>query len=589
MQAKYGYDGLKQRPKYDEIVNYLFNDQQLLRYPNRFAKQIREHPYMTQLDGDGFMEMQDQQEAITKQQLINQQIHNIVNNTYISEAQARATTGNAPDIQAPSPSQPPQPPPGGAPAHGAGRMPRAPANTKVPFSGSGPIPPAPPSRPAPSAPPSGGIGGAAASATAYEQPSPFPYPFTNPLLTTGGGNPPKPGGGGAQLKARKKLGITKMGRNEDVISTSGNNAPPPPPSGDVFMFNPGSYMPEDFTFAPEPTPIEVDSNNQNPYDDGNGGGRKVRKKGKIRRAIIAANPRPIVESEEFKQYAAFVQQQLREHQDALAMIAAQNIHKSNPSSSMTFIEQQAERAMGADQVAPAPETTRDRSRSEPRRATATTTNTEATRGRTRDVKPITGNQTAMIARLKHGEGGASSAVPRALHIGEQRLDTIDIGTPRKKPRPSTKPLDYDDETENDESSVKAKPSKKPRPSGKARAPSVITVNSSRAPSRSQSVQSNTGLIQSTSTTSTTVQPKPQNVATSSSKAKATSRSPSKSRSRSVVRFEEKSEQKPSKLSPSKHRMRLLQEVGYTKPDKKEYEKKPGKLSPSKHRASAMKK
>ena len=129
MQSKYGYNGLKQRPKYDDIVNCLFNDQQLLRYPNRFAKQIREHPYMTQLDGDGFMEMQDQQEAITKQQLINQQIHNIVNNTYLSEAQARATTGNAPDIQAPSPSQPPQPPPGGAPEHGAGRMPRAPANT----------------------------------------------------------------------------------------------------------------------------------------------------------------------------------------------------------------------------------------------------------------------------------------------------------------------------------------------------------------------------------------------------------------------------------------------------------------------------
>ena len=69
MQAQYGYDGLRQRPKYDEIVRYLTDYQQMLRYPNRFAKQMREHPYMTQLDGDGFMEMQDQQEAKEKQKL----------------------------------------------------------------------------------------------------------------------------------------------------------------------------------------------------------------------------------------------------------------------------------------------------------------------------------------------------------------------------------------------------------------------------------------------------------------------------------------------------------------------------------------
>ena len=41
-QPAYGYDGLKQRPKYFEVIRYLMDYQQLLRYPNRFAKRLRE-------------------------------------------------------------------------------------------------------------------------------------------------------------------------------------------------------------------------------------------------------------------------------------------------------------------------------------------------------------------------------------------------------------------------------------------------------------------------------------------------------------------------------------------------------------------
>ena len=502
MQAQYGYDGLRQRPKYDEIVSYLTDYQQMLRYPNRFAKQMREHPYMTQLDGDGFMEMQDQQEAINKQQLINQQVQHIVNNTYISEAQARATVGRAePDIQASAPAQPPPPPPppGGSVLHGAGRVPRShTGSTKVPFNG-GQAPPSPPPPP----PDSGGLGSAAAAATAYQQPSPFPYPFSNPIFTSSGGHPPPPGGGGAQLKARKKFGITKVGRNADVISTSGNNPQPPPPPGgsDAYMFNPGSYMPEDFTFAPEGDPMEAQESNQYPGDDGHGGGsssKKARKKiDKVRvfknRVLVAVNFPVPFDADAFRQLQSEVEQLRRRHLDDLAMINAQNlknVHNNNEApSAMTFIEQQAERAIGADQVAPAPDAIPEAPRGYSRsRSPPITTNTTETRGRSPNEKPITGSTALLIERLKHNEGGASSTVPRELQIGEQRHESFDISTPRRedtKGKPSRAPSD--DEGERSASTVVVRPSKKPKPTARARSVSAITVEPSKAPSRSQSV------------------------------------------------------------------------------------------------------
>ena len=57
MRAHHGYNGLREREHYDEIVGYLIGGQQMIRYPNRFAKQISGSPYLTQLDGDGYMEM----------------------------------------------------------------------------------------------------------------------------------------------------------------------------------------------------------------------------------------------------------------------------------------------------------------------------------------------------------------------------------------------------------------------------------------------------------------------------------------------------------------------------------------------------
>ena len=60
--------GLRKRPTLEAIVDYLANGQETIRYPDRFAKFIRNHPYLTQLDGEGMMEMQEQQENAWKAQ-----------------------------------------------------------------------------------------------------------------------------------------------------------------------------------------------------------------------------------------------------------------------------------------------------------------------------------------------------------------------------------------------------------------------------------------------------------------------------------------------------------------------------------------
>ena len=63
------FNGLRRRPRYEEISNEINPDTTKIIYPNRDAKFLREDPRMTQLDGLGFFEsMQEQQESINKEQ-----------------------------------------------------------------------------------------------------------------------------------------------------------------------------------------------------------------------------------------------------------------------------------------------------------------------------------------------------------------------------------------------------------------------------------------------------------------------------------------------------------------------------------------
>ena len=62
---------LRKRPTYNEVVNYLENDQPKIKYPNRTASFLRNSPYLSQFDGDSsFIELEEQQNKITQQRII---------------------------------------------------------------------------------------------------------------------------------------------------------------------------------------------------------------------------------------------------------------------------------------------------------------------------------------------------------------------------------------------------------------------------------------------------------------------------------------------------------------------------------------
>ena len=58
-QVRIDDTGLRKRPQMEQIVNYLASGQERVNFPDREAKFIRNHPFMTQLD---FFDMQEDQE-----------------------------------------------------------------------------------------------------------------------------------------------------------------------------------------------------------------------------------------------------------------------------------------------------------------------------------------------------------------------------------------------------------------------------------------------------------------------------------------------------------------------------------------------
>ena len=73
---KMNYAGLHKRPTYDELVDFIETDPERIKYPDRRATELRESPYLTQLDGDGMRQM----ETLEFIKIKEQEKHNIVLN-----------------------------------------------------------------------------------------------------------------------------------------------------------------------------------------------------------------------------------------------------------------------------------------------------------------------------------------------------------------------------------------------------------------------------------------------------------------------------------------------------------------------------
>ena len=79
--------GLRKRPQMEQIVSYLESGQERVVYPDRLAKLIRNHPFMTQLD---FFDMQEDQERAWEEQNKKHRAEEIAKKSNMSAAEVRA-------------------------------------------------------------------------------------------------------------------------------------------------------------------------------------------------------------------------------------------------------------------------------------------------------------------------------------------------------------------------------------------------------------------------------------------------------------------------------------------------------------------
>ena len=60
--------GLRKKPTYESLIDYIQNKQPLIKYPNRLATQIMNSREMLSLDKIGMIGIEEQQENIMKEQ-----------------------------------------------------------------------------------------------------------------------------------------------------------------------------------------------------------------------------------------------------------------------------------------------------------------------------------------------------------------------------------------------------------------------------------------------------------------------------------------------------------------------------------------
>jgi hypothetical protein len=60
---------LRKRPTYNEVVDYLENEQPKIKYPDRTATFLRNSPYLSQFDGDSWIDLEEQEQAMNKERI----------------------------------------------------------------------------------------------------------------------------------------------------------------------------------------------------------------------------------------------------------------------------------------------------------------------------------------------------------------------------------------------------------------------------------------------------------------------------------------------------------------------------------------
>jgi len=93
------FAGLKKRETYEELVDFLEN-QPSIKYPDRSSRQLREHPVMTVLDGDGWLDLDDVNLNIQKEMVKEQLLRQFASDNSVEMGSVRSSHRRDPDPDA---------------------------------------------------------------------------------------------------------------------------------------------------------------------------------------------------------------------------------------------------------------------------------------------------------------------------------------------------------------------------------------------------------------------------------------------------------------------------------------------------------
>ena len=81
--------GLNKKPTFNELIHYINFGQEVISYPNRYARQIRDSPWLSQIDGEDSSQIEAQQQKQAKIQQRNAIIVEVAREAGVGAAEAR--------------------------------------------------------------------------------------------------------------------------------------------------------------------------------------------------------------------------------------------------------------------------------------------------------------------------------------------------------------------------------------------------------------------------------------------------------------------------------------------------------------------
>ena len=83
---------LRRKPTYNELINYLEFEQPKIKYPDRRATFLRNSPYLSQFDGDSWIDLEEQEQNINKEKMKEMTLKELASQRGLTAQAVRAQT-----------------------------------------------------------------------------------------------------------------------------------------------------------------------------------------------------------------------------------------------------------------------------------------------------------------------------------------------------------------------------------------------------------------------------------------------------------------------------------------------------------------